>query len=158
MAYAVAPAQYQLAVTNPSTSAAYAAYTPIALAAPYTASTYANTPSAYTSGSQLAAASIQQGQIIPFTTAANSFLLSPSQLAQLQQYNYAVPQLVSPTAAAAYSTVAPIIPSAVPKIQSVIPGTAATPTAAAYYGAAPAAHSYQHSPAFRKALFLLKKF
>lgn len=122
-------------------------YTPVALASPYTAaSPYTNSASGYTNSAQLpAAASLQQGQIIPYTTASNSLFLSPQ---QLQQLNFAVPQTVGSAANIqpyAYTTAAPVVPS-VPKVGS----TVVTPTAAAYYSAAPASQTYQQSPAFRK--------
>lgn len=73
--------------------------------------------------------------------------MSPSQLQQLgiavqQQQTAGTPATVQPYT---YSTATPII-TGVPKIGS----TVVTPTAAAYYSAAPAAQAYQQSPAFRK--------
>lgn len=121
-------------------------YTPVALASPYTAAAFTNNANGYANFAQLpAAAALQQGQIIPYTTASNSFLLSPS---QLQQLNLVAPQTLGAAAATVqpytYSTAAPVVPS-VPKVGS----TAVPPTAAAYYSAAPASQTYQQSPSFR---------
>lgn len=136
VAYANAPGQYQVAVaaTQPNP---YYSYQPLAIASPYTTSAYTNT-------AQLPSASLQQGQIIPYTTASNSIFLNPS---QLQSYNFAVPQTVGSSANIqpyTYTTATPILPS-VPKIGT----TVVSPTAAAYYSASPASQSYQQAPAFR---------
>lgn len=151
MAYAISPGQYVAAVpTQPNSYP----YTPVAIASPYTAAAYTNSASAngYTNSAQLpAAASLQQGQIIPYTAASNSIFLSPS---QLQQLNFGVPQTLGSAANIqpyAYTTAAPVVPS-VPKVGS----TVVTPTAAAYYSAAPASQTYQQSPAFRKNICRLK--
>lgn len=127
-------------------------YTPVALASPYTAAAFTNSANGYANFAQLpAAASLQQGQIIPYTTTSNGIYLSPS---QLQQLNLIAPQTLGAQtlgAAAAtvqpytYTTAAPVVPS-VPKIGS----TAVPPTAAAFYSAAPASQTYQQSPSFRK--------
>lgn len=122
-------------------------YTPVALASPYTAAAYANSASSLTNLAQLpaAAASLQQGQIIPYTTSSNSIYLSPS---QLQQLNLAVPQTLGAAATVqpyTYTTAAPVVAN-VPKVGSA----GVTPTAAAFYSAAPASQTYQQSPAFRK--------
>lgn len=147
MAYAISPGQYVAAVPTQPNSLPY---TPVAIASPYTAAAFTNGASGYTNSAQLpAAASLQQGQIIPYTTASNSFLLSPS---QLQQLNLAVPQTLGAAAATVqpytYTTAAPVVPS-VPKVS----GSVVTPTAAAYYSAAPASQTYQQSPSFRKKNF-----
>lgn len=141
VAYAIAPGQYQVAVaaTQPNP---YSSYQPLAIASPYTSSPY--TTGAYTNTAQLPSASLQQGQIIPYTTASNSIFLNPS---QLQSYNFAVPQTVGSSANIqpyTYTTATPILPS-VPKIGT----TVVSPTAAAYYSASPASQSYQQAPAFR---------
>lgn len=129
----------------PTQSNSYS-YAPVGLASPYTTSAYGT---GYTNTAQLpAAASLQQGQIIPYTTAANGILLSSSQLQQLGLAYNNLPQNVGSAATIqpyTYSTAAPILPS-VPKIGT----TVVTPTAAAYYSAAPASQTYQQSPAFRK--------
>lgn len=135
VAYTIAPGQYQVAVaaTQPNP---YPSYQPLAIASPYTTSAYTNT-------AQLPSASLQQGQIIPYTTASNSIFLNPS---QLQSYNFAVPQTVGSSANVqpyTYTTATPILPS-VPKIGT----TVVSPTAAAYYSASPASQSYQQAPAF----------
>lgn len=122
-------------------------YTPIALASPYTAAAFTNSANGYANFAQLpAAASLQQGQIIPYTTASNNIYLSPS---QLQQLNLVAPQTLGAAAATVqpytYTTAAPVAPS-VPKVGS----TAVPPTAAAFYSAAPASQTYQQSPSFRK--------
>lgn len=154
----MAPAQYPQLAYGPSAyatpSASTTAYTyapSFAIATPYTTNPYTNAANAYTNGTPfgnpLTAASLQQGQIIPYT--ANSFFLSPS---QLQQLNFALPA-VSPTSGiqpAAYTTASPIVSPSVPKIGT----TVVTPTAAAYYPASPASQSYQQSPAFCKFIFM----
>lgn len=115
-------------------------YSPLALASPYTTGAYTNT-------AQLPSASLQQGQIIPYTTASNGIFLNPS---QLQSYNFALPQTIGSSATVqpyAYTTATPLVPNA-PKIGT----TVVTPTAAAFYSAAPASQTYQQSPAFRKSL------
>lgn len=147
-AYTTSPNPYQVGyATQPN---AYS-YAPLGIASPYTTSGYAAT-SAYGTG-PIAAASLQQGQIIPYTTAANSLFLNPS---NLQQYNFAYPgtypgnypgtygaaATVQPLTA--FTTASPIVPS-VPKITSTV-----SPTTSAYYSAAPASQTYQQSPAFRK--------
>lgn len=147
MAYAISPGQYVAAVPTQPNSLSYA---PLGLASPYTAAAFTNSASGYANSAQLpAAAQLQQGQIIPYTTASNSILLSPS---QLQQLNFAVPQSLGAAAATvqpyAYTTAAPVAPS-VPKVSSSV----VTPTAAAFYSAAPASQTYQQSPSFRKNKF-----
>lgn len=114
-------------------------YSPLSIASPYTTSPYTN-------AAQLPSASLQQGQIIPYTTASNSIFLNPS---QLQSYNFALPQTIGSSATvqpySAYTTATPILPS-VPKIGT----TVVTPTAAGYYPASPASQSYQQAPSFRE--------
>lgn len=133
------------------------AYTPVGIASPYTTSAYTNpnystatlngagVTTAAAAAAQLPAASLQQGQIIPYTASSNGIYLTP---AQLQQLGYTIPQSFGAPATAqpyAYTTASPILPS-VPKIGT----TVVTPTAAAYYSAAPASQAYQQAPAFRK--------
>lgn len=131
------------------------AYQPVGIASPYTTSAYTN-PNSYSTATtnvataaaaaQLPAASLQQGQIIPYTAATNGGIYLTS--SQLQQLGYAIPQSVGAQATAqpyTYTTATPILPS-VPKIGT----TVVTPTAAAYYSAAPASQAYQQNPAFRK--------
>lgn len=134
------------------------AYTPVGIASPYTTSAYTNSANSYSTTNaataavaaaatapQISAASLQQGQIIPYTAASNGIYLTTS---QLQQLGYAIPQSIGAPATAqpyTYTTATPILPS-VPKIGT----TVVTPTAAAYYSAAPASQAYQQTPAFRK--------
>lgn len=127
-------------------------YAPLALASPFTTSPYTTGATGYTNGAQLSAASLQQGQIIPYTTPSNGIFLNPSQLQQLglgYSSGYSsYPQTVGAAATVqpyTYTTATPILPN-VPKVGS----TVVTPTAAAYYSAAPASQTYQQSPAFRK--------
>ncbi|XP_055302554.1 uncharacterized protein LOC129568534 [Sitodiplosis mosellana] len=148
VAYAIAPnQQYQLAIaaTQPNPYV----YSPVGIASPYTTSAYTN-PNSYSTATtnnaasaQLPAASLQQGQIIPYTASSNGIYLTSS---QLQQLGYAIPQSVGAPATAqpyTYTTATPILPS-VPKIGT----TVVTPTAAAYYSAAPASQAYQQTPTF----------
>lgn len=138
MAYATQP--------NPYT------YAPLSLASPYTTNGYASA-NIY-GNSPITAASLQQGQLIPYTAAANGFYLSPS---SLQQLGFAMPQTLSASATiqpmTAYTTATPIVPS-VPKIGSNV----APPTASAFYASAPASQTYQQSPTFRKFCNCLKMF
>lgn len=157
VAYAIAPNQQQYQLAIAATPANSYAYTPVGIASPYTTSAYTNpnysaaatgagvTTAAAAAAAQLPAASLQQGQIIPYTASASGIYLTP---AQLQQLGYAIPQAVGAPATAqpyAYTTATPLLPS-VPKIGT----TVVTPTAAAYYSAAPASQAYQQAPAFRK--------
>lgn len=124
------------------------AISPVAIASPYTTSAY-TTPNGYANS-----AALQQGQIIPYTAPSNGIFLSPS---QLQQLGITIPQTSSATVQPyAYSTATPVVPS-VPKVGT----TVVTPTAAAYYSAAPVSQSYQPSyqqaPTFRKNLFRREK-
>lgn len=141
LAYSQTPnPQYQVAYATQPNPYSYAPY---GIASPYTTSAY-TTPNAYGTG-PIAAASLQQGQIIPYTTAANSLFLNPTNLQQF--YNsFAYPQSLNAAATVqpltAYTTATPIIPK--------IGSTVVSPTTAAYYSAAPASQTYQQSPAFRK--------
>lgn len=174
--YAIAPSQYQLAFTQPNSYT----YSPWSIGSPYTTNAYTNayttsanayttspnaystSPNAYTTSAnaysttpQLSAAALQQSQIIPYTTTAQgSYILTPS---QLQQLSFGVPQ--TPTAAAAtvqplsYTTASPS--STLAKVQpaTAVASPATTivsPTTASFYSSAPASHSYQQSPTFRK--------
>lgn len=148
--YAVSPQasnqaqQYQVAyATQPAASLSYAPALAVpTYAPPYTTATYSN-------GGQLSAASLQQGQIIPYTSAANGFYITP---AQLQQLTFAAPQTGAATPAQAYQQ----IPSAYTTATPVLPGyqklgsTVVAPTAAAYYSPASAAQNYHQQPSFRK--------
>lgn len=135
-------------------------YAPVALASPYTTNPYTSgtaytNAAGYTNTAQLSAASLQQGQIIPYTTSSNGILLSSSQLQQLGLAYNNLPQTVGSAATVqpyAYSTASPVLPS-VPKVGT----TVVTPTAAAYYSPAPASQTYQQSPAFRKSFGILLK-
>lgn len=141
-AYTLPSNPYQMAYAtqpNPYT------YAPLSLASPYTTSGYAS-PNVYGNG-PISATSLQQGQLIPYTTAANGGLyLSP---ANLQQFGFSLPQSLSPSATVqpltAYTTATSVVPS-VSKFGSNV----VTPTASAYYAAAPASQTYQQSPSFRK--------
>lgn len=122
-------------------------YAPVALASPFTTNAYTGA-TGYTNGPQLTAASLQQGQIIPYTTSSNGIFLNPSQLQQLGIGYNSIPQTVGAAATVqpyTYTTASPIL-SNVPKV----PSTVVTPTAAAYYSAAPASQTYQQTPTFRK--------
>lgn len=122
-------------------------YAPVALASPYTTNAYTS-GSGLSNSAQLSAASLQQGQIIPYTQASNGILLNPTQLQQLGLGYNSIQQSVGSAATVqpyTYTTATPIL-SNVPKIGS----TVVPPTASAYYSAAPASQTYQQSPAFRK--------
>lgn len=128
MAYATQP--------NPYT------YTPFSLASPYTTNVGYSSPNVYGNGQFTA------GQLIPYTTAANSFYLSPS---NLQQFGFSVPQSLTGSTSAtvqpfttAYTTATPILPNA-----SKVASNAIAPTASAFYAAAPASQTYQQTPNFR---------
>lgn len=135
MAYATQPNPY---TTNPYT------YAPLSIASPYTTNGYGSS-NIYGNG-PITAASLQQGQIIPYTSATNGLYLSPS---NLQQLGFSLPQSLSTSATVqpltAYTTATPIVPS-VSKIGSNV----VNPTASAFYAAAPASQTYQQSPTFRK--------
>lgn len=140
-AYSLPSNPYQVAYAtqpNPYT------YAPLSLASPFTTNGYAS-PNVYGNG-PITAASLQQGQIIPYTTAANGLYLTPS---SLQQFGFSLPQSLSTSATVqpltAYTTATPIVPN-VSKIGSNV----VTPTASAYYAAAPASQTYQQQPTFRK--------
>lgn len=151
----MAPSTYQLAYTQPS-SYAYAA-SPWTFASPYTtsglySSGYTTAANGYTTTPQLSSAALQQSQIVPYTTTAQgTYLLTPSQLQQLNSY-YAQ----SPTAAAAvqpvsYTTATPAGVQKIAATAAAAPAsTVVTPTTASFYSPAPASQSYQQSPTFRK--------
>lgn len=137
------PSQYQLAYNQPSSYSPYASW----IANPYTTNAYTN-PNSFASTSGLTAASLQQSQIIPFTSSpSNSFLFNP---AQYQPLNFAIPQ--SSTAAIqplSYTTASPL--SSVSKVSGT---TVVTPTTPSFYPSAPTSQSYQQSPAYRKINFI----
>lgn len=142
------PSQYQLAYNQPNSYSPYASF---AIANPYTTNAYTN-PNSFASSSGLTAASLQQSQIIPFTSSpSNSFLFNPS---QYQPLNFALPQ--SSTAAIqplSYTTASPL--SSVSKVSGT---TVVTPTTPSFYPSAPTSQSYQQSPAYRKINFILSFF
>lgn len=131
-----------LAATQPNPYA----YSPVGIPSPYTTGAY--TTGAYTNANAYPnAAQLQQGQIIPYTAQSTNggYILTPS---QLQQLGIALPQTVGASATVqpyTYTTATPDL-SNVPKLGT----TVVTPTAAAYYSAAPASQSYQQNPSFRK--------
>lgn len=131
--------QYQLAIASqPSQSIAYAPALTIPYTTnPYTTATYTNA-AATAPGAQVAAATLQQGQIIPYTA--------------FQQFAYSAPTTTAPASAyqhipAAYSTAAPLL--------AKLGSTVVTPTAAAYYSAAPASQAYQQQPSFSECHYML---
>ncbi|XP_031626817.1 signaling mucin HKR1-like [Contarinia nasturtii] len=161
VAYAITPNQYQLAVaaTQPNSYT----YAPLAIASPYTTGAYTNAngylntaTSAATNIAQLPPAALQQGQIIPYTaSSSNGYILSQSQLQQLQQLGIPVgPPYTTPAPVAPSQPSVPSVPSVptVPSAPSVKPGTAVvSPTPSAYYSgysAIPASQAYQQAPTF----------
>lgn len=149
----MAPSAYQLAYTQPNSYA----YAPWTIASPYTTSSlyssgYTTAANGYSTTPQLSSAALQQSQIVPYTTTAQgTYLLTPSQLQQLNSF-YAQ----SPTAAAAvqpvsYTTATPAGVQKIAATAAAAPAsTVVTPTTASFYSPAPASQSYQQSPTFRK--------